>query len=222
MTPTGRFLEAKRMKSAAMRLQARATGLPFPVPLVYFRAFKEDRVLQVWGAMGVSSKFRLLKSYRIAAAAGTVGPKRKQGDHQVPEGFYTIDRFHPGSSYLLALGVSYPNQSDRILGAGDALGGDIFLHGDAVSDGCLAMTDDQIMEIYLWAWNARQAGQSAIRIDIFPFKMSGPRHREAVQHFPENAGLWRALKRADQVFEQTRTVPKFKVKSNGQYEVLSR
>ena len=47
--------------------------------------------------------------------SGTTGPKRAEGDYQVPEGFYYINEFNPNSKYHLSLGLNYPNASDKIL-----------------------------------------------------------------------------------------------------------
>ena len=77
---------------------------------------------------------------------GQPWPQATQGDSQVPEGFYHMDRFNPLSNFHLSLGVSYPNQSDRILGASGRLGGDIFIHGDCVTIGCVPITDEGIRE----------------------------------------------------------------------------
>ena len=56
-------------------------------------ALKEERILELWGSRG-SGKPELLKSYPVLAASGTAGPKLKEGDRQVPEGFYSIDDFN--------------------------------------------------------------------------------------------------------------------------------
>lgn len=47
--------------------------------------------------------------------SGSIGPKRSEGDNQVPEGFYYINEFNSRSNYHLALGLNYPNASDKVL-----------------------------------------------------------------------------------------------------------
>ncbi|MBC7451384.1 MAG: hypothetical protein H7259_07840, partial [Cytophagales bacterium] len=65
-----------------------------------------------WAKGKTSTQFTLTKTYSICSASGTSGPKRKQGDNQVPEGVYYIDRFNPASNFHLSLGLNYPNTSD--------------------------------------------------------------------------------------------------------------
>jgi murein L,D-transpeptidase YafK len=71
-------------------------------------------------------------------ASGKAGPKLREGDGQVPEGIYRIDGLNPNSSYHLSLKLNYPNDFDleqaRTEGRTE-LGGDIFIHGKAVSIG---------------------------------------------------------------------------------------
>ena len=50
--------------------------------------------------------------------SGRLGPKRREGDLQAPEGFYTIaqDQMKPDSQYYLAFNLGYPNAYDRAHG----------------------------------------------------------------------------------------------------------
>lgn len=66
---------------------------------IYLRAFKHDAVLEVWVKSKNDVKYKLFKTYDICAPSGDLGPKRKEGDGQVPEGFYEIDLFNPKSNY---------------------------------------------------------------------------------------------------------------------------
>ena len=114
-----------------------------------FVALKEERVLELWGLGG--GAWRHIKTYPVLAASGTAGPKLEGGDHQVPEGHYRITHLNPNSAFHLSLGIGYPNQADReqaILDGREQLGGDIMIHGKAVSIGCLAMGDHAIEEIF--------------------------------------------------------------------------
>ena len=47
--------------------------------------------------------------------SGQLGPKLREGDHQVPEGFYAIapGQMNPNSHYYLSFNVGYPNAYDR-------------------------------------------------------------------------------------------------------------
>src|SRR5262249_35300639 len=131
--------------------------------------FKREQVIELW--VKKAGAYHLLKEYAVCAASGDLGPKRRQGDNQVPEGFYTIERFNPMSNFYLSLGLSYPNQADKILGARSNLGGDIFIHGNCVSIGCMAIQDEQIKELYLIAIEAKSAGQAEIPVHVFPARM---------------------------------------------------
>jgi murein L,D-transpeptidase YafK len=66
-----------------------------------------------------------------------------------------LDWFNPQSNFYLSLHVSYPNAADRVLGSKQNLGGDIFLHGNCVTTGCILITDGGIKEVYWWrSWCA--------------------------------------------------------------------
>src|SRR6476659_6148770 len=93
--------------------------------------------------------FRLFKTYKVCALAGTLGPKRMEGDYQVPEGFYLIDEFNHQSTYYLSLGINYPNASYRILSDSLRPGSVIYIHGSCVTVGCIPITDQQIDELYI-------------------------------------------------------------------------
>jgi murein L,D-transpeptidase YafK len=113
-------------------------------------AYKAERVLEVWA--GTASGWALAQSYDVRAASGDPGPKLREGDLQVPEGEYRLTALNPNSSYHLSIRVDYPSDQDRAWARRDGrtrLGGDIFVHGKAVSIGCLAIGDDAIEELFL-------------------------------------------------------------------------
>jgi len=100
-----------------------------------------------------------LKVYEIGLGGNPVGDKQFEGDLKTPEGGYYIDRRNPNSRYHLSLGISYPNNADRAdaKALGKEPGGDIFIHGRSGKDkgrgpdwtaGCIAVTDDEIEEVY--------------------------------------------------------------------------
>src|ERR1700741_465099 len=124
---------------------------------MYIRVFKQEKKVEVWLRSKTEKEFKAFKTYDICASSGVLGPKRRQGDGQVPEGFYTVAAFNPYSSYYLSLGVSYPNASDRIIGKNN-LGGDIMIHGNCVTIGCMPLTDTYIKEVYVMAVEARNGG----------------------------------------------------------------
>lgn len=182
----------------------RRHGIPVGKLELYLRAFKVGRRLEAWGRPAGTGEFVLLRTYRLAATSGTLGPKRRAGDGQVPEGFYTINRFNPASNYHLSLGLDYPTAADLRHAAPDP-GGDIFIHGSNVTVGCLPITDAGIRELYVLAVEARAAGQTRIAVHIFPFELSAENlaRRVASPH----AGFWQALVPGYQYFEDHHQLP---------------
>jgi len=170
-SPDEKLARARRESGASTRSRFAELGVTYPPARVLFRAFKSERELELWiGDKG--KKMVLFRTYAIAGSSGTLGPKRKEGDKQVPEGVYFIDRYNPASKFYLSLGLNYPNAHDKSVADPSRPGGDIFIHGDTRSIGCLAMTDEKIREIYPLALDARDGGQSKVPVHIFPFRMS--------------------------------------------------
>jgi hypothetical protein len=140
-------LAPKRRRALERRF--RAAGVPYPPQEVMLVAYKEERRLEVWTPKGERS-VRVL-DYPILAASGRKGPKLRQGDFQVPEGVYGLAGLNPNSRFHLSIRVDYPSTRDRKWAARDGrsdLGGDIFIHGKAVSRGCLAIGDERIEELF--------------------------------------------------------------------------
>lgn len=183
---------------------------------IYIRAFKEERTLEVWGYLPSAKRYVLVETYPIAAMSGKLGPKRKEGDGQVPEGLYIIDVFNPRSNFLLSLRVSYPNASDRVFSDPKTPGGDIYIHGNKVSIGCLAMTDDKIQEIYVLAHNAKA---STIPVHIFPARLTKAKLAKLIQEHPSHAKLWNQLEPAYSRFEKSHLIPKATIRRDGSYVV---
>ena len=166
---------------------------------IMFRLIKTNRELEVWARNRGGGPFELLHAYPLAAASGSLGPERRAGDFQVPEGFYEINRFNPKSNFHLSLGLNYPNATDRALGEPNP-GGDIFIHGGAVPIGCLPITDAGIEEVYLLAATARAAGQALIPVHIFPFPLTEA--ELAKRRSSPHQAFWRGLVPGYTYFEQ--------------------
>ncbi|HSJ11005.1 MAG TPA: L,D-transpeptidase family protein [Longimicrobiales bacterium] len=198
-------------------------GIRYPAAEVYVRIFKRERSLELWVRETDAEQFELLKTYTICAWSGELGPKRRQGDNQTPEGFYQVDFFNPRSDYHLSLHLDYPNARDRAAGAtGLDLGGDIFIHGGCNSAGCLALTDDGIKELYWVAVEARAVGQQRIPVHIFPARLEDTDLAILNQAFANDAELtsfWNSLKPGYDFFEQNRRVPAIAVDARGNYRV---
>jgi murein L,D-transpeptidase YafK len=167
-----RVRDAIETKSEALEDRLRKYKLSLSNVHILIAAYKNEQELDIYVKRKNEHEYGLLATYTICAPSGVLGPKRKAGDRQVPEGFYHIDRFNPSSSYYLSLGLNYPNQSDKIRKTAQDAGGDIFIHGSCVTIGCMPMTDDKIKELYLYAIHAKNNGQQNIPVYVFPFRMS--------------------------------------------------
>ena len=140
-----------------------------PGSALYIRIFKEEDNMEIWVKSGHTFKF--FKSYNICFFSGGLGTKTREGDLKSPEGFYTIgpSQLNPASSYYLAINIGYPNKVERAKGC---TGNAIMIHGICASDGCYAMTNDGIEEIYTLVYEAFAGGQKTMHLDIFPFRMN--------------------------------------------------
>jgi murein L,D-transpeptidase YafK len=167
---------------------------------VIFRAYKKEAEFEIW-KQKTDGQYALLKTYPMCRWSGQLGPKKREGDRQVPEGFYTIapSQMNPNSHYYLSMNVGYPNASDR---AWDREGGDIMVHGICSSRGCFSMTDPQIAEIYAIARDAFNAGQRQIQFQSYPFRMTA--ENLAKFRYDPNIAFWKELKNGSDHFEVTK------------------
>lgn len=186
---------------------------------LYIRAFKQERVVEVWARGSTQSKFVLLTSYAICSSSGGLGPKRRAGDDQVPEGLYHIDRYNPTSNFHLSLGINYPNVADKVLGEKGNLGGDIFIHGSCVTIGCIPLTDAIIEQLYVLATEARARSQQNVVVHIYPARLSDAQCNKLIAAQPAAAvvRLWQDLHVVYQFFEQHRCLPRYHVSAAGRY-----
>ncbi len=167
------------------------------------RAYKKEAELEVW-KMRPDGRYVHLKTFPMCRWSGQLGPKTREGDRQVPEGFYTINpsQLNPNSSYYLAFNVGYPNAYDRALGH---TGGTIMVHGVCSSMGCFSMTDRQIAEIYAIVRTSLNSGQNAVQMQSYPFHMTA---ENLVKHrLDPNIAFWKQLKEGNDNFEVTKQEP---------------
>ncbi len=142
-------------------------GIAYPPTKITLIGLKEEKRLELWAEN--DGRWIRVKTYEVQRASGKAGPKLVEGDEQVPEGFYKIEGLNPNSSYHLSLKVNYPNEFDLAQAKIDnrsRLGGDIFIHGKAVSIGCLAMGDEAIEELFVLA---DRVGKNNISVIIAPY-----------------------------------------------------
>lgn len=216
-----RLNDILRKKEDSLRRQFNERGLSWPAKYIYLRSFKYDSQLEVWVKNEKNEAFQLFKTYKVCAMAGTLGPKRMEGDYQVPEGFYYINEFNPRSVYHLSLGLNYPNASDRYLSDAIQPGGDIYIHGSCVTTGCIPITDSQIEELYVLATYAKSSGQDFIPVHIYPVRFNVKKSADYlgkfVRDFADYAHLANSMKEVFYYFEKYRKLPVIMVNNRGSY-----
>ena len=124
--------------------------------------YKNRRVLELW-----SPQSELLKTYKFTAFSGTLGPKNKQGDKQIPEGVYRTTALNPNSRYYLSIRINYPNDNDtkRAKKKGVHPGGDIYIHGKNKTIGCVPIGDRAIEELF---YIVHEVGLGKIKVILSP------------------------------------------------------
>lgn len=232
-----------RQRSAAsrtseMRELFKRAGVSWPPAELYLRAFKLEGELELWAASKVGDPLTPVITWKVCTLSGYLGPKRREGDGQVPEGFYQISGYNPMSRYHLSMRVSYPNQADRLLGHPKEPGSDIMIHGNCVSIGCIALTDQRIEELWTitQAWkkaqrrgpparvrSTAQTSAKTLPLTIYPTRYLNDllalaeRHNQRT-HLP----LWRALTLAQAQFKASRRPPQVTIDSTGAYHLRPR
>lgn len=180
---------------------------------VFIRIFKEESLLEVWIRSG--AEYQHLKDYYICAYSGYLGPKLQEGDRQSPEGFYKVKKhqLNPNSKYHLSFNLGFPNKYDR---EHNRTGSFLMVHGNCVSDGCYAMTDGKIEEIYTLVEGALQKSQKYVQAHIFPFRMTDV--NLALYSESEWFDFWVNLKEGYDYFEVEKLPPHIKVEDK-QYTI---
>ncbi len=207
----------------SVKKQFEEKNLVWPPQSVYMRSFKYDRTLEVWVKRNNEDSFSLFKTYKVCMQSGGIGPKRSEGDNQVPEGFYYINEFNAKSKYHLSLGLNYPNASDKILSDLRKPGGDIYIHGNCVSTGCIAIQDLPVEEVYLIANQVKASGQDFIPVHIFPVKYDVPKSLDYLSESIKGSQMVNKfilnVKFVFDYFEQKKQLPVILVNKKGEYVV---
>nr|WP_052232576.1 murein L,D-transpeptidase family protein [Methylobacterium sp. ZNC0032] len=179
---------------------------------ILIRSYKKESELEVWKRKA-DGQYALLKTYPMCRWSGQLGPKIREGDRMAPEGFYAIapQQMNPNSSYYVSFNMGYPNAYDRSYGR---TGAHLMVHGACSSAGCYSMTDDQIGEIYALVREAQNAGQRAVQMQAYPFRMTA--QNLAKHRLDPNIAFWKNLKEGSDYFEVTRDEPAVSV-AGGRY-----
>lgn len=190
-----------------MRLRSRGFELGAPV---YLRIYKDSSTLEVW--LKRDDRYALFTTYNICRWSGSFGPKLYEGDRQSPEGYYVVDDqlFNRRSwKWKTSFTLNYPNAYDKMHGRTGSL---ILVHGGCSSSGCFAMTDRVIEEVYELAQMARDHGQDAFHVSVYPFPMTHA-NLARFEGSPWYA-FWQNLKEGYDLFEATRQPPQVRVCDN--------
>lgn len=189
---------------------------------LFLRAFKKEQQLELWASN--SKQLQLIATYKFTAFSGKLGPKHKEGDKQIPEGFYEIDLFNPASQFFLSMRVNYPNKRDKIVNANEAkIGSDIYIHGSNVSIGCIAIGNNKIKELYYICNLYYKKQNKNIPIQIYPCKMTAPNIKALENSFGKTHpyfSLWKPMVQYYQFFEKNHTLINTTVDEKGVYKFV--
>jgi murein L,D-transpeptidase YafK len=194
-------------KQAALTKEMTEQGLELGNP-AFIRVFKSENLVETWVQNKATGRMRPFKTYPICNYSGTLGPKIAEGDRQAPEGFYEISasQMNPWSQYHLSFNIGFPNGYDR---AHRRTGSNLMIHGNCKSEGCYALTDPAIEEIYLLT-EASIAGGHNVPVHIFPFRMTP---RNMARHTDSKwLPFWQNLKEGYDAFELTQIPPEISLK----------
>lgn len=172
----------------------------------HVRIFKRERQLELWlSGAADNGRFRRFRDYDICNYSGELGPKLREGDRQAPEGFYRVAlrQLNPNSRHHLSFNLGFPNAYDRQL---DRTGSALMVHGGCSSVGCYAIGDEHVDEVYAVVEAALRAGQAAVDVHAFPFRLTDVALAAEAGHIW--APFWRNLKHGHDLFDARRLPPR--------------
>lgn len=187
----------EKMVGKTMQYWTEKAEVNYPPKCVVFRNFKLESEFEIWGG-NTDKDLKLIKTFEVCAADFQPGPKLKQGDYKTPEGFYELrtlldsriswmwinlddeqldDRGAVGEGSSFKLFMPYPNSYDRKrtrdnLGKGVSTGGEICLHGNCASAGCISFRNNLYSAVYLFAQHHNNSKYGNPTIHSFPFRFT--------------------------------------------------
>jgi murein L,D-transpeptidase YafK len=152
-----------------------AKKLHYPPKRLALLAFKDRKLLEVYARDDDTQAWKFVLVYPVQGLSGHLGPKLREGDRQVPEGFYRATFLNANSQFHVSIRLDYPNEFDRamaVVDGRDKLGSDIMIHGSSASLGCLAMGNETAETLFVLA---SHAGLPNVRVIISPtdFRRAG-------------------------------------------------
>jgi len=96
------------------------------------------------GSAGAHAVFVAALVFMMLHAPAAKQRNPHSGMAPIPTMQYAPPKWTPAAEEKPGGNVSYPNAADRVLGFRQNPGGDIFLHGNCVTIGCIPITDEGI------------------------------------------------------------------------------
>ncbi len=183
---------------------------------VLIRVFKHEKELEVW--VHKENRYQLIKTYKVCALSGKFGPKRYEGDLQVPEGIYEVIKLNPHSNYHKSIKINYPNKSDSLLSSYPKKGGEIYIHGKCVSVGCVAIGDVAIDELYNIV---NQSPRTSVHIFPARYDIHNEYYRSSLADQPKLRSFETNLAQFYYYFEDNKILPIITVDSTGLYKTVA-
>ncbi|MBF0311695.1 MAG: L,D-transpeptidase family protein [Magnetococcales bacterium] len=172
-----------------------AAGVSYPPSRLAMIALKKERKMELWAGDEMGA-MRRVKNYPFTAFSGVLGPKQRAGDGQIPEGVYRITYLTPDSAYHLSMKLNYPNEFDRQMADRERrsnLGGDIFIHGDSRSIGCIALGNRAIEELFVLT---ALTGAENAKVIIAPYDMREDEEIRPMATIPWTRDLYANIQRS--------------------------
>jgi len=196
--------------------ELKSLGLTVGDP-VFLRLFKKEQELELWMQARGQSDFTLFRVYRLQASSLTPGPKRRDGDRLIPEGFYyqTASQYREREKSVgdrEEIDLGYPNDRDRF--DPDVSGVAVLAVGASRDSVCL-LSESDMAEVKTMIGAAFSTGQRVLRMHLFPFRMSDEMMSREWNESSASADFWMNLKEGYDFFENAGFPPSVTADSSG-------
>lgn len=225
-----------------------AGKIDYPPDCTVIRVFKKEKKCEIWAKNASMDSLRYITDISICSMDFEPGPKLRINDGKTPEGFYhgsfgywsryawmwmeldeaSLDDFGtPGTGSCFKICIEYPNNADRArsrsAGFGNP-GGDICIHGNCVTAGCVSFTNRNFLPVYAFARHHNTSRFGQVQVHIYPFDFDAVEKKEwdrLASSYTHSAALsvqkliefWHNLKVGHQVFNENKKVLQLKIGS---------